>query len=106
MPWHCKHYVSRRVMKHFKTGTELAKEMGVSVDTLNDTFTKYNGYAQNPGTDPFGKIYFANVRGIGDSSTSFLVNLRTLRGRRTPPVSSRFGSKLPLPLYADVRTLR
>ena len=61
MPWHCKHYVSRRVMKHFKSGAELANEMGVSVDALNDTFTKYNSYAENPGTDPHGKIYFANA---------------------------------------------
>ena len=33
--------------------------------------------------------------------------LRALkRGSVPPPVSSRFGSKLPLPLYADVRTFR
>ena len=37
-------------------------------------------------------------------STSFLVNSRTPKGgRRAPSVSSRVGSKLPLPLYADVR---
>ena len=35
-------------------------------------------------------------------STSFLVNSRTLMGC-TPSVSSRVGSKLPLPLYADMR---
>ena len=45
------------------------------------------------------------------SISSFLVNPRTLMGctdpyegdRRTPSVSSRVGSKLPLPIYADVR---
>ena len=44
-------------------------------------------------------------------STSFFVNSRTLTGctlqqkggRRTPSVSSRISSKLPLPLHADVR---
>ena len=39
---------------------------------------------------------------------SLLVNSRSLEGGsvHTPSVSSRVGSKLPLPLYADVRTLR
>ena len=37
---------------------------------------------------------------IDDSPTLFLVLLEDTDGR-TPSVSSRFGSKLPLPLYAD-----
>ena len=41
-------------MKHFKTGQELAQDMGVSADKLADTFDKYNEIAKNGG-DPFGK---------------------------------------------------
>ena len=66
MAWHCKHYCSRRVMKHMGTGADLANEMGISVDTLAQEFEKYNMYARNyaSGTgeqDPFGKIYFTNA---------------------------------------------
>jgi predicted heme/steroid binding protein len=48
-------------MKHFKHGSDLAKEMGISVATLEDTFKKYNGNAANPKTDPFGKKFFHNA---------------------------------------------
>ena len=44
----------RGLMKHFKTGQELAQDMGVSADKLADTFDKYNEIAKNGG-DPFGK---------------------------------------------------
>lgn len=39
--WHCKHYMARGLMKHFKSGAELAKEMGVSTAHLADTMSKY-----------------------------------------------------------------
>ncbi|KAJ3409722.1 hypothetical protein HDV05_004296 [Chytridiales sp. JEL 0842] len=58
--WHCKHYMGRGLMKHFKTGADLAKEMGISTATLDETFKKYNGNAANPKTDPFGKKFFHN----------------------------------------------
>merc|ERR1712224_788610 len=34
--WHCKHYTGRGVMKYYKTGEELAKDMGVPLQTLVD----------------------------------------------------------------------
>merc|ERR1719510_558764 len=34
--WHCKHYTGRGVMKFFGSGADLAKEMGVSLQTLVD----------------------------------------------------------------------
>merc|ERR1712178_375192 len=34
--WHCKHYAGRGVMKYYKTGEELAKDMGVPLQTLVD----------------------------------------------------------------------
>merc|ERR1719261_228892 len=63
--WHCKHYVGRRVMKHFKSGHDLAKEMGIPVSNLKKTFDEYNQYAEDKkngkNTDPFGKIFFTNA---------------------------------------------
>lgn len=58
--WHCKHYVGRGLMKHFKSGAALAKEMGVSEDVLRQTFEKYNA-GEKAGKDEFGKKYFQNM---------------------------------------------
>ncbi|TIC33060.1 hypothetical protein E3Q09_03495 [Wallemia mellicola] len=56
--WHCKHYVGRGLMKKFTNGTELAKEMGVSKETLKKTFDDYNDIAHGDKKDPFGKKFF------------------------------------------------
>jgi len=58
--WHCKHYCGRGLMKRFPNGEALAKEMGISPKTLEETFEAYNKYAANK-NDPFGKKYFSNV---------------------------------------------
>merc|ERR1719181_827399 len=60
LDWHCKHYCSRRVMKHFKSGEALAKEMGIPTEQLKKSFDQYNEYAK-AGTDPHGKIFFTNA---------------------------------------------
>eukprot|EP00945_MAST-04E_sp_MAST-4E-sp1_P002681 g2681.t1 len=60
LAWHCKHYVSRRVMKHFKSGADLAKEMNIPVSQLKGSFDQYNEYAK-AGTDPFNKVFFTNA---------------------------------------------
>ena len=60
LDWHCKHYCSRRVMKHFESGADVAKEMGIPTEQLKKSFDEYNAYAK-AGTDPFGKIYFTNA---------------------------------------------
>lgn len=36
--WHCKHYSGRGLMRHFSSGAELAKEMGIPASKLADTF--------------------------------------------------------------------
>lgn len=58
--WHCKHYMGRGLMKHFSSGHDLAKEMGIPSSKLQAEFTKYNGYAANK-NDPWGKKYFHNL---------------------------------------------
>lgn len=58
--WHCKHYMGRGLMKKFSNGEALAKEMGIPVSELENTFKKYNEYAKT-NKDPFGKKYFHNI---------------------------------------------
>jgi hypothetical protein len=70
LQWHCKHYVSRRVMKHFASGADLAKEMGIPVEQLKASFDTYNEAAKT-GNDPHGKIYFKNAS--FDINDSFFV---------------------------------
>jgi flavocytochrome c len=57
--WHIKHYAGRGLMKHYKSGYELAKDIGCSPEALKKTFSAHNGYAKAPGSDPFGKKYFS-----------------------------------------------
>ncbi|KAJ3017536.1 hypothetical protein HKX48_003502 [Thoreauomyces humboldtii] len=63
--WHCKHYMGRGLMKHFKGADALAKEMGINVKTLEETFTKYNEIARTK-KDPFGKKFFHNAPFVPD----------------------------------------
>ncbi|KAI8803319.1 FAD binding domain-containing protein [Cladochytrium replicatum] len=58
--WHCKHYQGRGLMKYYPTGADLAKDMGIPVATLQDTFAKYNDIAKSK-NDPFGKKFFHNL---------------------------------------------
>jgi flavocytochrome c len=57
--WHCKHYMGRGLMKHFKSGAEVAKEMGIAPSVLEATFKSYNDVMQTKKC-PFGKKYFSN----------------------------------------------
>lgn len=47
-------------MKHFSSGGDLAREMGVSPSTLGSTFATYNEIAKT-GKCPFGKKFFHNA---------------------------------------------
>lgn len=40
--WHCKKYLQRNVMKHFKHASELAADMGIDVSQLDKTFKDFN----------------------------------------------------------------
>jgi len=57
--WHCKHYMGRGLMKHFKSGAEVAKEMGITPSVLESTFSAYNDVMKTKKC-PFGKKYFSN----------------------------------------------
>jgi succinate dehydrogenase/fumarate reductase flavoprotein subunit/predicted heme/steroid binding protein len=47
-------------MRHFKSGADLAKEMGISPTKLEQVFKEYNTYASGQKKDPFGKKFFQN----------------------------------------------
>ena len=55
--WHCKHYASRGLMKHFTSGDALAAEIGCAPSTIASTFATYNGNAANKDC-PHGKKFF------------------------------------------------
>jgi hypothetical protein len=46
-------------MRHFKSGADLAKEIGMSPSKLEKVFTEYNTYASGQKKDPFGKKHTA-----------------------------------------------
>merc|ERR1719252_498193 len=52
--WHCKHYTGRGVMKFYPSGADLAKDMGISVQTLIDTHDQHYTAAKNTEKDPDG----------------------------------------------------
>merc|ERR1712079_792530 len=52
--WHCKHYTGRGVMKFYETGEALAKDMGVSLATLEATHDAHYQAAKKTEKDPDG----------------------------------------------------
>lgn len=72
--WHCEHYCGRGLMKEM-TGAELAKEMGIPLSKLAETFTEYNEAAKNP-EDPaknkWGKKFFISMP--WDANDKFMVS--------------------------------
>jgi succinate dehydrogenase/fumarate reductase flavoprotein subunit len=52
--WHCKHYTGRGVMKYYKSGEDLAKDMGIPVQTLIDTHQQHYDAAKKTEKDPDG----------------------------------------------------
>merc|ERR1719203_1281240 len=61
--WHCKHYTGRGVMKFFKSGQDLANEMGIPVDTLIATHDEHYQAAKKTEKDPDGGSYPAYPSG-------------------------------------------
>ena len=47
---HCKHYKGRQVVEQLKTGANLAKEMGLAPEVLDETFKVYNETASTKDT--------------------------------------------------------
>jgi cytochrome b involved in lipid metabolism len=69
--WHVKHYegtpsqvtvltLGRGLMRHFKSGADLAKEMDIKTSKLESVFKDYNDYASGKKKDPHGKKFFQN----------------------------------------------
>ena len=58
--WHVKHYEGRGLMRHFKSGADLAQEMGIETSKLESVFKDYNDYASGKRKDPHGKKFFQN----------------------------------------------
>merc|ERR1712039_953001 len=52
--WHCKHYTGRGVMKYYKTGEDLASDMGVPVSVLEETHDIHYEAAKKQEKDPEG----------------------------------------------------
>eukprot|EP00461_Guttulinopsis_vulgaris_P000106 UN00106 len=57
--WHCAHYTGRGLMKKFTNAADMAKHMGISEQTLKQTFDEYNKICETK-KDPFDKQYFHN----------------------------------------------
>ena len=60
LDFHTRHYSGRGLMKKM-SGAELAKDIGISEDTLQKTFSSYNDIADGKQKDPFGKKFFHNL---------------------------------------------
>merc|ERR1712139_459523 len=52
--WHCKHYTGRGVMKFYASGKDLAKDMGVPLQTLVDTHQLHYEASVKTAQDPDG----------------------------------------------------
>merc|ERR1711953_106679 len=61
--WHCKHYTGRGVMKYYKNGEELAKDMGVPLQTLVDAHEGHYQAAKKQEKDPDGGSFPAYPSG-------------------------------------------
>jgi len=61
--WHCKHYTGRGVMKFYENGAELAKDMGVPLQTLIDEHDQHYEAAKKTEKDPDGGSYPAYPSG-------------------------------------------
>merc|ERR1712226_1334264 len=61
--WHCKHYTGRGVMKQYENGEALAKDMGVSLATLEQTHEEHYQAAKKTEKDPDGGSYPAYPSG-------------------------------------------
>jgi len=52
--WHCKHYTGRGVMKAYASGADLAKDMGIPLQTLIDTHEAHYQASVKTEKDPDG----------------------------------------------------
>ncbi|KAI8902636.1 FAD binding domain-containing protein [Globomyces pollinis-pini] len=57
--WHCKHYMGRGLMKHYKNSAEFSKDAKIPLKNLENTYVAYNEVARTKKC-PFGKKFFSN----------------------------------------------
>eukprot|EP01064_Diplonema_japonicum_P003845 TRINITY_DN1252_c2_g3_i1.p2 TRINITY_DN1252_c2_g3~~TRINITY_DN1252_c2_g3_i1.p2 ORF type:complete len:639 (+),score=233.84 TRINITY_DN1252_c2_g3_i1:63-1979(+) len=65
--WHCLHYEGRGLMKKYEGAESLAQEMGVSIDTIRQTFNEFNEAAEK-GNDKYGRKFFVNLPLVTDDT--------------------------------------
>ena len=92
--WHCLHYEGRGLMKKYASADDLAKDMGVSVNTIRQTFDEYNAAAEAK-TDKFGRKFFVN--------TPWVTNDQFYVGIVTPVIHYTLGG---LKCNADAEVLK
>jgi len=63
--WHCKHYTGRGVMKFYASGADLAKDMGIPVQTLIDQHESHYQASLKQAQDPEGGPWPAYPSGKG-----------------------------------------
>ncbi|KAH6569522.1 hypothetical protein BASA50_000152 [Batrachochytrium salamandrivorans] len=63
--WHCKHYMGRGLMKHYKSAAAMSQDTGMPLKNLESTFSTYNNIAKTK-NDPFGKKFFHNTPLVPD----------------------------------------
>ncbi|KAL5038776.1 Osmotic growth protein [Batrachochytrium dendrobatidis] len=63
--WHCKHYMGRGLMKHYKGAAAVSQDTGMPLKNLESTFSTYNNIAKTK-NDPFGKKFFHNTPFVMD----------------------------------------
>jgi len=61
--WHCKHYTGRGVMKFYPSGADLAKDMGIPVQTLADAHEAHYQASKKMAQDPEGGPWSAYPSG-------------------------------------------
>merc|ERR1712083_994513 len=61
--WHAKHYTGRGVMKYYASGADLAKDMGVDLQTLVDQHQQHYEASKKQEKDPEGDPYPAYPSG-------------------------------------------
>merc|ERR1712226_1818494 len=61
--WHCKHYTGRGVMKFYESGADLAKDMGVPLQTIVDAHEGHYQAAKKQEKDPDGGSFPAYPSG-------------------------------------------
>merc|ERR1712045_1033643 len=57
--WHCKHYKGRGIMKSYNNMGEFAKEYGIPLNNIEETFKDYNALAEKQTKDPNSGPYEA-----------------------------------------------